>query len=287
MIRLISVVAIALALDAAPVGAQDTVITVNVASAAVHKGPTNVTPVIGHVPRGTVLPVSRILGSWVKVPWPDAPEGIGYVHVTMGRIGPADDAGVASRSTRGVPRSGAMSAAAGPARTTPDPRMVDSDQPRVKPISHVLGIGGLVGSQSSYGASARLWRNRHVGLQAALSRDAMTSDTSAGRVTSIQFETGVVYALFDRVSDYVWIRPYVGSALSVRHSTSNTPASDLQSPSANGLGFRAFGGSELTFAGLTQFGLSIEAGYRRFQAPFPGFDPSPLSLSIAGHWYIK
>jgi hypothetical protein len=29
----------------------------------------------------------------------------------------------------------------------------------------------------------------------------MTSDAAAGRVTSMQFEPGVVYALFDRVTD--------------------------------------------------------------------------------------
>ena len=38
-------------------------------------------------------------------------------------------------------------------------------------------------------------------------------------MTSVQFEPGVVYALFDRANDYVWIRPYVGSVLSFRHET--------------------------------------------------------------------
>ena len=86
-------------------------------------------------------------------------------------------------------------------------------------ISRIFGVGGLVASRSSFGATARAWRNNHLGIQLAVTRDAMTSDVAAGRVTSIRFEPGVVYALFDRVTDYVWFRPYVGSALSLRHQT--------------------------------------------------------------------
>ena len=88
MVRRIAAVVLALTLNPTPSRAQDAVLTVTVLSADVHKGPSTVTPVIGHVSRGTVLPVSRNLGSWVKVAWPDAPEGVGYVHVTMGRVGP-------------------------------------------------------------------------------------------------------------------------------------------------------------------------------------------------------
>ena len=55
---------------------------------------------------------------------------------------------------------------------------------------------------SSFGATARWWRNKHVGVQVGLTRDAMSSDTATGRVTSMQIEPGVVYALFDRVPGY-------------------------------------------------------------------------------------
>ena len=57
--------------------------------------------------------------------------------------------------------------------------------------------------------------------------------------------------------------------------------------SDNSLGYRIFGGSELKFSGLSQFGLSIDVGYRQVPAPFAGFEPDRLSTSIAGHWYIK
>jgi hypothetical protein len=57
--------------------------------------------------------------------------------------------------------------------------------------------------------------------------------------------------------------------------------------SDNGVGFRIFAGSELTFAGMPRFGLSAELGYRRFPTPFPGFEADRLSASVAGHWYIR
>ena len=171
----------------------------------------------------------------------------------------------------------------------PVSRMAVSGEIGDTPITHFFGVGGLVGSRNSFGGTARAWRTDHLGIQLAFARDAMTSDVAAGRVTSIRFEPGVVYALFDRVTDYVWFRPYVGSALSVRHQTwkLSGPAA-LEPASDNGMGFRVFGGSELTFAGLQRFGLSAELGYRRFPTtPFPEFEADRLSASIAGHWYIK
>jgi hypothetical protein len=116
----------------------------------------------------------------------------------------------------------------------------------------------------------------------------MTSDTAAGRVTSLQVEPAAVYALFDHVSDYIWIRPYLGSGVSFHHQRLEVSAPDAAVPASdNGVGFRVFGGSELTFAGAQRFGLSVEFGYRHLPTPFPGFEAAQLSASLAGHWYIK
>ena len=292
MIRRAAAVVLALTLNPTLLHAQDTVLTVNVPSADVHKGPSTVTPVIGHVSRGTVLPVSRNLGSWVKVAWPDAQDGIGYVHVTMGRVSAATPAAPATKT----PPRAASAPAPAPARSTTPPQTRTSPGTYVRPSSHltvtpeshIFGVGALVGSTSNFGATARAWRNNRVGLQFGFARDAMTSDVAAGRGTSIQFEPGIVYALFDRVSDYVWIRPYVGSVVSFRHQTSRVEAPVATNPASdNGVGFRVFGGSELTFASVPRFGLSVDLGYRRFPTQFPGFEADPLSATIAGHWYIK
>ena len=290
MVRRIAAVVLALTLSPTLARAQDAALTVTVQSADVHKGPSTVTPVIGHVSRGTVLPVSRNLGSWVKVAWPDAPEGVAYVHVTMGRVGPSTGVAPGANTT---PRTSSAPASAtsapAPTMTTNPPvsRMAVSGEIGDAPITHFFGVGGLVGSRHSFGATARAWRSDHLGIQLAVARDAMTSDVAAGRVTSIRLEPGVVYALFDHVSDYFWVRPYVGSVLSFRHQTLKVLAPAAMEVSDNGVGFRVFGGSELTFAGAPRFGLSAELGYRRFPTLFPEFEPNRLSVSIAGHWYIK
>jgi hypothetical protein len=298
MVRRMAAVVLALALSPAPVRAQEAVLTVSVASADVHKGPSTVTPVIGHVSRGAVLPVSRNLGSWVRIAWPDAPEKVAYVHVTMGRLGPSTgaDAPAPNMSPRTSPAPASTVSAPAAATTTIPPvarkpareRMALRGELNGPPITHIFGVGGLVGSRTTFGGSARAWRTDHLGIQLAFTRDALTSDVAAGRVTSLRVEPGVVYGLFDHVSDYVWIRPYVGSVLSFRHQTLkvSTPAV-VEPASDNGMGFRVFGGSELTFAGAPRFGLSAELGYRRFPTPFPGFETDRLSASIAGHWYIK
>jgi hypothetical protein len=306
MIRRAAALILALTLSPAVLRAQDTVLTVDAPSADVYKGPTTVTPVIGHVSRGAVLPISRNLGSWVKISWPDAPDGVGYVHVTMGRIGPPRaDASVrkmpstqSSSTSASSASAGSASAASGPApvtttipmrgRTSVGEQVVSRGQLTGTPASHIFGVGGLVGSTSSVGATARAWRNNRLGIQVGFSRDAMTSSAGAGRVTSMQFEPGVVYALLDHVGDYVWIRPYVGSVASLRHQTLRVTAPIALEPAVDSsVGFRVFGGSELTFAAVPRFGLSADVGYRRFPATFSGFDPDPLSVTIAGHWYIK
>ncbi len=296
MIRTAMAVVLALALNPALARAQDTVLTITAPSADVHKGPSTATPVIGHASNGTVLPVSRNLGSWVRVDWPGAPDSAGYVHVTMGRLravkvnAPTTSAPARTYSApRSEPAPAPEPMPATPrTRTSAEERVAVSGPQGVTPIRHMLGVGGLVGSMSSFGATARAWRNDRLGIQVRFTRDAMTSDVAPGRVTSMQVEPGVLYSLFDHVSDYVWIRPYIGSGVSFHHQTlkESAPAA-IESPSDNGVGFRIFGGSELSFASVTRFGLSAEVGYRRLPAPFPGFEADRLSVSIAGHWYIK
>ena len=304
MVRRMAAVVLALTLNPTSVRAQDgVVLTVTVTSADVHQGPSTVTPVVGHVSRGTVLPVARNLGSWARVDWPAAPEGVGYVHVTMGRLGPSRPGAPTSVAPRTLSATGSAngapaSATAAPAatmttsapvsRTTAGERMAVRGELSDTPITHIFGVGGLIGPMNSVGATARAWHTDHLGIQFAFARDAMTSNAVPGRVTSMRLEPGVVYGLFDHVSDYVWIRPYVGSALSFRHQTLKVAApAGTVAASDNGMGYRVFGGSELTFAGVPRLGVSAELGYRRWSSPFPEFEADRFTVSVAGHWYIK
>jgi hypothetical protein len=291
MIRRVAAVLIALTLNAVPLHAQDSVLTVTVQSADVHRGPSTGSPVVGHVSRGTGLSMLRNLGSWAEVVWADGPNGVGYIHMTMGRVTgaaqkPQASAMPSSTSTPALAPSSNLTTQRTPA-PIPSP-VAPTSSHRGSPISHIVGVGGLVGSMSSFGASTRWWHDKHLGVQAGLTRDSMTSDAAAGRVTSMQVEPGVVYALFDRVPSYVWIRPYVGSALSFRHQTwKDTVPTGAQPISDNGVGYRVFGGGELTFASVTPLGLSAEVGYRKLPTPFAGFEPDRWSVALAGHWYIK
>ena len=292
MIQRFAAVAFALALTPAALYAQDPEFTVTVASADVHKGPSVVTPVIGHVARGAALPISRNLGSWVKISWPAAPDGVGYVHVTMGRLAASSTLATPGPAPTPAPRTAADPGSAAPrapspARSTRE-QIVVSDESTGAPISHRFGVGARVATARSFGATARVWHKDRVGIQFSFTRETLTSDLAAGRVTAMQVEPAVVVALFDHVSDYFWIRPYVGSGVSVQRQRLNASSAEGPALTADtGIGFRLFGGSELTFAGAQQFGLSVEFGYRRVPTPFPGFEPDKMSTSIAGHWYIR
>ena len=301
MTRRLAAVVIVLTIFPAVLYAQDNVLTVTVQSADVYKSPSTAAPVVGHASKGTALPVLRNLGSWVQVTWVGVPEGVGYVHTTMGRLNtPTPSAPTtttsqrapsslapSSTSTSASPSSSAPAAVPLATQRTPGSTGV-SPSGQGTPISHIVGVGGMVGSMSTFGATARWWHDKHLGVQVGFTRDAMSSDTAAGRVTSMQIEPGVVYALFDRVPGYVWIRPYVGSALSFRHQTwKDTAPVPMEPASDNGVGYRVFGGSEFTFASVTQFGLSAEVGYRHVPTAFTGFEPDRMSVAVIGHWYFK
>src|SRR5262249_43955202 len=151
------------------------------------------------------LAVTRNLGSWVRVAWPDAPDGVGYVHVTMGRIGApganppltripgqAASAPAPASSPGSAPATAATPTALAMRPSTSHP-IATRDSFGITPAEHTFGVGGLVGTMSTYGATTRMWPNNKLGIQLGFTRDAMTSSFNADRTTSMQFEPGIVY----------------------------------------------------------------------------------------------
>jgi hypothetical protein len=291
MIRRAAAIAFALTVNPALLYAQNAVLTVTVPSAEIYQAPSNVTPVIGHLPRGTVLPIARNLGSWVKIAWPDGRDGFGYVHVTMGRIGsPTDEVWPTTTSaprsattivpiTQGSPSAAAQPTPRQPISNRPAPRV----QGNASPASHLFGVGGLVGYSRSIGVTTRGWTGNGLGIQFAVTRNTLTNDLTADQLTTTQLEPGIMFGLFDRITDYVWLRPYVGSTLTFRHAS----ASAQQPVADNSAGFRVFIGAEFTFSSAPQFGVSADLGYRRFAESIAGFDDTKMTVAIAGHWYIR
>jgi len=111
---------VGLCLSVSPLSAQTTTLTLKVSATAavVHKAPTVASPVIGKAPRGTELVVTREVGDWVKVSWPTAADGVGYVRTNVGTI--ARSGAGAQTNARADVAAGATAAPAPTSTPVPD-----------------------------------------------------------------------------------------------------------------------------------------------------------------------
>jgi len=127
----------------------------------------------------------------------------------------------------------------------------------------------------------------HFGVQLELSRYAPASLDAQQHLSSVQFAPSLMYSLPDKLTDYVWIRPYLGAGVNWYRSTvgSTTPGAD--STTEDGLGRQVFGGTALAFASAPQFTLSVDYGYRWKMAPLSSVDMNGPGFSVSGHWYVK
>jgi len=301
MIRKAAAVVVVLCLSSASLHADSVKLTVSAASATVYKSPSVGSPTVGQASRGTALEVTRELGDWVKVAWPSSPEGVGYVRSTTGSI---------SRGTAAAPAAAAAAAPASPAPASspvlrqsapasPSLAARDEQQPAVRssapsPAStlfvaptHTLGFGARIGGSSlGVGGSVRGWKGRRLGAQFDVSHYAMSSLTQVGSVSATQFGPSVLFAMNDRVTDTMWMRPYLGGGLDFSHATLSYPTPGFEQTS-NAMGFRIFGGGELTLSGLPKFGISLDVGYYEMPAPFVGWETKGFGAAVSGHWYPR
>ena len=299
MSRHLAVILLVMCVTPAEVNAQTDPVHMNVvsASAAVHKSPSTGSPVIGMARRGAALEVTRELGDWVRVSWPESADGFGYVHRSMGRLvkgaAPSPKTVVQVPTRPGsqpyspAPRSGAPSQYTPPQRTAP----MAPPASYVDPPTHFFGVGGLMtGSTFGWGVTGRAWSKRFLGAQVDWTRFSQTSVVTAERVTTVQFAPSVLYSLRDRVSDSVWVKPYVGGGASIRRHTHVGATPDL-SVSENKFSYQAFGGGEFTFPSVPRFAFSVDAGYDWSELPttatFEGFEVGGLAFSFSGRWYFK
>ena len=336
MIRKAAATVIALCLSASPLHAQGAPttkkLTVSEASATVHKTPSVGSPVIGNAPRGTELVVTREVGSWVKVAWPSAADGAGYVRVsalsaaaapaakapaTTAKASPSSATAKTTASAKsattakGAPAAGAKTASAEPALAPVSAKAAMAPTPAVAPVAarneqlpgsqpvapgrtqyvaptHILGVGAVAGgSTMGFGGSARGWKKGRLGFQLEFSRYSYDSVDLLSRASATDIAPAVLFALNDRVSDSLWVRPYVGVAgHMVRSSRTDLIFTDV-TESASTFGVRGFFGAEMSMASLPQFALSADIGYYKMPEPFVGFTPGGIGFSISGHWYVK
>jgi Bacterial SH3 domain len=292
MIRQAAAVIIVLLLSPSWVTAQGTELTVSVSSASVHKSPSTASPVIGHAARGAHLKVTREVGDWVKVAWPAAPDGVGYVRVSVGSV--------ANGTAASAPIAGKASVVPAPVQSTPrvtNTSAVDATQTGNRlPVrnaapsagtSHMFGVGALMGGPAfGLGVSTRVWSHRRLGVGFALSRYEISNPIDLGSMTSTEFGPSVLFSFNDHVADYTWLRPYLGAGMNFYRSTINSPVLGADMSDSR-YGSQLFGGGELSFASVPQFAISTELSYRWFNAPSAGYELGGVGLSVAGHWYVK
>ena len=302
MIRQVAAVAAMLVLGATTLYAQTSQFTVNVQSAAVRKSPSVASPVIGQAPRGAVLEITRDLGAWVKVAWPEAADGIGYVHQSMGtRSRPTtleERVAVAvAMPSSAVEADAAVAAAQSGAASqrSPDAIPLSARTVYVAPPTHFVGLGGrLTGTTDEmtaggFGVTSRVWSRNRFGVQMDLSRSRRTSTEVPGRMTTLQFAPSAIYSLPDRVGDSLWLRPYLGGGAALNRATLKVdPLGTTPGITDNAWQLRAFGGTELTLPAVARFAISADVGYIFWrQESFAGFDPGRVTVGLSGHWYVK
>jgi SH3 domain-containing protein len=305
MIRKAAAVVVVLCLSSASLHAQSTKLTVSASSASVYKSPSVGSPVIGQAQHGAALDVTREVGDWVKVTWPSAPDGVGYVRTNVGALsrGSAAASARSQLAASGTPASARAAAAPAPASRTaatssplPSARVEQQPQTRVSaptpakvitPPMHTLGLGARMGGSTfGLGASARGWSRSHLGFQLDVSHYSMTSPIEIGSVSATQFGPSVLYGMRDHISDHLWMRPYIGAGADWSHATLSEVTPGFTT-TANTLGGKVFVGSEFMFANVPQFALSLDAGYYHMPAPFVGFEPKGFGAAASAHWFIK
>jgi hypothetical protein len=323
MTRIRMAIAAAFCLTAATVHAQGTHFTVSAASVSVYKAPTNVSPVIGEARQGATLEVTRDVGGWVKVAWAKAPDGVGYIRKsagTMGAVGPtvpaaaastpaasapaaartasAPRAGAATRatpvpptataSTPSAPAAPAPAAAAASVQTGPSARIPLPTPAGYVTPSHRFGVGGQIGGSAvGAGFSLRGWsKSQKIGIQFDVTHSSMTNDVFFTSLSSTQVGPRVLYAFRDRVSDRIWVRPYLGAGAHMLRASVNDPVTGL-SQSDTGVAAQFFGGAEITLSAAPRLGLSAEAGHQWHQSPFVGYTLDGMMMTLSAHWYIK
>ena len=271
----------------APTASSAMALTVSVPKAAVRKGPSVASPVIGEAPRGAVLEVTRDIGAWVKVSWPDAADGVGYVHQSMGTLSnrPSREQRLAEAvASLPPPEPTDASAQIGTTDVAAPPRTVYVPAP-----NHLVGVGGqLSGAMPGFGFSSRIWSRNRLGVQINVSRSKITNDLLSDRVRSTEIVPSVIYSLTDYVGESFWLRPYVGGGVAMIRSKLYGGVPEVaQSESDSAFGYRAFGGAEVTVPGVPRFAISVDFGYQWAKTVFEGFDPAGPRFSLSGHWYVK
>jgi hypothetical protein len=221
--------------------------------------------------------------------WPSAPDGGGFLHVSMGRLvnarPPNEVRAAAGDAVKLIPEK---EAAVTSASTTVVNRSPARRPGPSTPVPHNFGVGGgmVAGSPVGFGVTARAWQWNRLGIRFDMSRQAQGIATS--RAASLQFEPSALVSLNDFISNFVWFRPYVGGGVSLRHQTFTNGLPGLgNSTYDNSTGYQVFGGTEVTIASAPQLAVSTDLIYRSHREAFDAFDVGGVGIGFSAHWYFR
>lgn len=287
--RYAAAVVIVLVMGTSPLYAQDALFVVTTTSADVHKGPSTGSAVIGKASRGKSFPVIRELGSWVSVSWPDA-EGVAYLHVAWGRISRGAAAEILGATGAGWSAEGSGSKAdpsTTAVRAAQAPRTSKPSGPALSLPSHVVGLGGRIGTRAiGVAIAGRAWAHGPLGVQIEAGQSTYTSVVAPGQLRSMQLAPSIMYSPPNRVTNAIWARPYIGAGVNIYRSTLRDSLG-VSDAVRHGFGSQVFGGAELTWARLPQFAMSADLRQQWAPPPFNGFELGGVGVSMSAHWYVK
>jgi hypothetical protein len=280
--------------------AQDLVFTVSQASVDVHRSPSTGSPVIGKAARGRVFDVTRELGSWVRIAWPEAEDGSGYLHMTFGTISRRSAPQLTAQPDAGRLAPGVLVTSVGE-HTVPSPETIAAAQrinprPVTNPVprstvslpSHSIGVGARMGTEAlGFAATGRAWGRGPLGVQLEAGRSTYSSPLLTERVSSMQIAPSFVYALPNMVSNALWARPYLGSGLNLYRSSLQSRVSSVSDTVDTGIGAQIFGGAEFTLASVPQLAVSADLRHAWAPTPFSGFEMGGFGFSLSAHWYVR
>ena len=84
--------------------------------------------------------------------------------------------------------------------------------------THAFGVGAIGGSRG-LGGSARAWKKGRLGFQLEVSRYNYDSVDLLSRATVTDIAPALLFAMNDRVTDSLWLRPYLGVAAHLARSS--------------------------------------------------------------------
>jgi hypothetical protein len=135
-------------------------------------------------------------------------------------------------------------------------------------------------------ATGRAWAFGALGLQLEAGQSIYPSLTTSGRVRALQLAPSLVVSPPGKVTNAVWVRPYLGGGISFNRLTLGSPLDGINIVE-HVVGSHVIGGAELTSASVPQFAVSADVRRQWASTTESDFDLDGMGVTLSAHWYLK